>query len=100
MFLAKGTTDRQVYERSHFFLQNDPSLQDIAHNFTLNMFSVQGIEVMGTPIGADTYIISARPILYEHLHSIRERKFYITSPRAFLIGAAHPRRYSHRGCNP
>ena len=100
MFLTKGTTVRHVYDRAQFFLQNDPSLQDIAHDLTSNMFSVEGIEVMGTPIGADTYIISARPILYEHLHSIRECKFYITSPRAFLIGAAHPRRYSHRECNP
>ena len=45
MFLAKGTTDRHVYDRANFFLQNDPSLQDIAHDFTLNMLSVQGIEV-------------------------------------------------------
>ena len=56
MFLAKGTTARHVYDRAKFFLQNDPNLQDIAHDFTLNMFSVQGIEVLGTPIGTDTYI--------------------------------------------
>ncbi len=51
MSLAKGTTARHVYERAQVFLQNDPSLQDIAQDFTPNMFSVQGIEVLGTPIG-------------------------------------------------
>ena len=45
-----------MYDRSHVFLQNDQSLQDIEQGFTLNMFSVQGIEVLGTPIGTDTYI--------------------------------------------
>ncbi len=56
MFLAKGTTAHHVCDRAQFFLQNDPSLQDIAQDFTLNMFFVQGIEVLGTPIGTDTYI--------------------------------------------
>ena len=56
MFLTKDTTARHVYDRANFFLQNDPSLQDIAHDFTLNMFSVQGIEVLGTPTDTDTYI--------------------------------------------
>ena len=51
MFLAKGTTARHVYERAHFFLQNDPSLQDIAHDFTLNMFSVQA----QTPTSRNTW---------------------------------------------
>jgi hypothetical protein len=51
MFLAKGTTVRNVYERAEFFLQNDPSLQDIAQDFTFNMFSVKVIEILGTPIG-------------------------------------------------
>jgi hypothetical protein len=56
MFLAKGTTARHVYERVKFFLQNDLSLQDIVHDFTFNMFSVKGIEKLGTPIGTDIYI--------------------------------------------
>jgi hypothetical protein len=53
---AKGPTGRHVYERAQFFLQNDPDLQGIPNYFTLDMFSVQGIEVLGTPIGTDTYI--------------------------------------------
>ena len=48
MFLAKGTTARHVYQRAEFFLQTDPSLQDIAHDFTFNMFSVEGIEILVT----------------------------------------------------
>ena len=56
MFLAKGTTARHVYQRAQFFLQNDPSLQGIAHDFTSNMFSVEGIEILGTPLGTDIYI--------------------------------------------
>ena len=57
MFLTKGTTALHVYERDQVFLQNDPSLQNITQDFTPNMFSVQGIEVLGTPIGTDTYIM-------------------------------------------
>ena len=49
MFLAKDTTVRHVYQRTQFFLQNDPNLQDIAQDFTSNMFSVEGIEILGTP---------------------------------------------------
>ena len=48
MFLVKGTTARHVthvYDWTHFFLQNDPNLHHIEHDFTLNTFSVQGIEV-------------------------------------------------------
>ena len=44
-----------VLYRVHF-LQNDPDLQDIANDFTPEMFSVQGIEVLGTPLGTDVYI--------------------------------------------
>jgi hypothetical protein len=54
MFLTKVTTSRHVYERVQVFLQNDPILQDIAQDFTPNMFSVQGIEVLGTPRDTDT----------------------------------------------
>jgi hypothetical protein len=56
MFLTKGTTGRHVYQRANFFLQNDPNLQDITYDFTFNMLSVEGIEILGTPIGTDIYI--------------------------------------------
>ncbi len=59
MFLGKvTTTSSQVYDRTQFqsFLQNDPSLQDIEQDFTLNVFAVEGIKVLGTPLGTDTYI--------------------------------------------
>ena len=63
MLLAKATTARHVYERAEVFLQNDPSLQDIVQDFTPNTFSVQGIEVLGTPI--------------RHLHhGIRDSELY------------------------
>jgi hypothetical protein len=55
-FLAKGPTARHVYERTQYFLQNDPDLQDIVNDFTPEMFTTTGIEVLGTPIGTDTYI--------------------------------------------
>jgi hypothetical protein len=56
MILGKGPTDRHVYERAQYFLQNDPDLQDIANDFTPKMFTVQDIEVLGTPSGTDVYI--------------------------------------------
>ncbi len=49
-------TARHVYERTQHFLQDDPDLQGIANDFTSEMFSVQGIEVLGTPLGTDVYI--------------------------------------------
>ena len=55
-FLAKGPTARHVYERAQYFLQTDPDLQGITNNFTPEMFTVTGIEVLGTPIGTDDYI--------------------------------------------
>ena len=105
MFLAKGSTARHVYERAQVFLQNDPSLQDIAQDFTPNMFSVQGIEVLGTPIDTDTYIKTyvtqnclkiirdtekddpltdgfvhhqLMNFFYEHTYSIHECKYYLS----------------------
>jgi hypothetical protein len=54
--LAKGPTARHVYERAQYFLQNDPDLQGIANDFTPEMFTVQGIEVLGTPLVTDVYI--------------------------------------------
>ncbi len=55
MILAKGPTARHVYERAQYFLQNEPDLQGIANDFTPEMFSVEGIEVLGTPLGTDVY---------------------------------------------
>ena len=56
MILAKGPTARHVYERAQHFLQNHPDLQGIANDFTPEMFSVKGIEVLGTPLGTDICI--------------------------------------------
>jgi hypothetical protein len=55
-FLAKGLSARHVYERAKYFLQNDPDLQSIANDFTPDMFTMTGIEVLGTPISTDDYI--------------------------------------------
>ena len=55
-FLVKGPTARHVYERTQYFLQTDPDLQDITNDFTPDMFTTTGIEVLGTPIGFDDYI--------------------------------------------
>ena len=52
-FLTKGPTDRHVFERTQYFLQTDPDLQVIANDFTPEMFTSTGIEVLGTPIGTD-----------------------------------------------
>jgi hypothetical protein len=56
MILAKGPTARHVYERAPHFVQNDPDLQGIANDFPQEMFTVQGIEVLGTPLGTDVYV--------------------------------------------
>jgi hypothetical protein len=56
MILGKGPTVRHVYERVQYLLQNDPDLQGIANDFTPEVFSVQGIEVLGTPLRTDSYI--------------------------------------------
>ena len=55
-FLTKGPTARHVFERTQYFLQTDPDLQVIANDFTPEMFTSTGIEVLGTPIGTDDYI--------------------------------------------
>jgi hypothetical protein len=52
-FFAKDPTDRHVYERAQYFLQTDPDLQVIANDFTPEMFTVKGIEVLRTPLGTD-----------------------------------------------
>jgi hypothetical protein len=56
MILTKGPTARHVYERDQHFLQRDPELQGIANDFTQEMFTVQGIEVLGTPLDTDVYV--------------------------------------------
>ena len=56
MILTKDPTARHVYERTQHLLQNDPDLQVIVDDFTPEMFSVQGIQVMGNPLVTDTYI--------------------------------------------
>jgi hypothetical protein len=38
------------------FLDTDPDLADIAHHFTRDMFTTEGIEVLGTPVGNDRFI--------------------------------------------
>jgi len=56
-FLAKGPISaRHLYERTQHFLRTDPALQDIAKDFTPEMFTVEDIEVLGTPIGTEGYI--------------------------------------------
>jgi hypothetical protein len=55
-FLARGPSARHVYERAQYFLQNDPDLQNIANDFSPDMFTTMGIEVLGTPVGTDEYI--------------------------------------------
>jgi hypothetical protein len=54
--LAKGPTADHVFERAKHFLDTDPDLADIAHHFTRDMFSTEGIEVLGTPVGTDRFI--------------------------------------------
>jgi hypothetical protein len=56
-FLAKGSISvRHLYERDQHFLQTDPAFQHMVNDFTLEMFTVEGIEVLGTPIGTESYI--------------------------------------------
>jgi hypothetical protein len=45
-----------VYERAQYFLHNDPDLQNIVNDFSPEMFTTTGIEVLGTPIDTDDYI--------------------------------------------
>ena len=56
-FLAKGPiSDRHVYERVQHFLRTDPELQVISNDFTPEMFTVEVIEVLGTPLVTEGYI--------------------------------------------
>ncbi len=49
-FLGKGPSARHVYERSQYFFQTDPDLQNIVNDFSPDMFTTTGIEVLGTLI--------------------------------------------------
>jgi hypothetical protein len=55
-FLTKAPSSRHVYERVLYFLHNDPDLQHIVNDFSPEMFTTTGIEVLGTPIDTDDYI--------------------------------------------
>jgi hypothetical protein len=56
MMLGKGPSGRHVYQRVQYVLQNDPELKGIKNDFTPDMFSVQGIAVLGTPLGTEAFI--------------------------------------------
>jgi hypothetical protein len=53
---AKGPSADHMFERAKHFLDTDPDLADIAHHFTRDMFTTEGIEVLGTPVGNDRFI--------------------------------------------
>jgi hypothetical protein len=56
-FLTKGPISaHHFYERAKHFLRTDPDLQGIANDFTPEMFTVEGIEVLGTPLDTEDYI--------------------------------------------
>ncbi len=56
-FLTKGPiSDRHFYERDQHFLRTDPDLQVIVNDFTPEMFTVEVIEVLGTPLDTEGYI--------------------------------------------
>jgi hypothetical protein len=56
-FLTKGPISaRHMFERVQHFLRTIPSIHHLAGEFTQEMFTVEGIEVLGTPIGTDNYI--------------------------------------------
>ena len=54
--LAKGPTVQHVFNRAKHFIDNDPDLQEIAQDITLDMFTTEGIEILGTPVGTDRFI--------------------------------------------
>jgi hypothetical protein len=56
-FLVKGSISVcHLYERAQHFLQSDPGLQHMSNVFTPEMFTVEGIEVLGTLIVTEGYI--------------------------------------------
>jgi len=56
-FLTKDPISAcHLYERAQHFLRTDPALQHMANDLTPEMFTVEGIEVLGTPIGTEGHI--------------------------------------------
>ncbi len=45
-----------MFEHTKHFLDIDPDLADIVHHFTSDMFTTEGIEVVGTPVDNDRFI--------------------------------------------
>ena len=54
--LDTGPTADHVFELVKHFLDTDPDLTGNVHHFTRDMFTTEGIEVLGTPVGIDRYI--------------------------------------------
>jgi hypothetical protein len=54
--LVKGTSTDHLFEYTNHFLDTDLDLVDIAHHFTRDMFTTEGIEVLGTPVDNDRFI--------------------------------------------
>jgi hypothetical protein len=54
--LVKGTSADHLFEYVKHFLDTDPDLEDIVHHFRRDMFTTEGIEVLGTPVGNDRFI--------------------------------------------
>jgi hypothetical protein len=44
--LAKGPSADHLFECAKHFINTDPDLADIAHHFTRDMFTTEGIEVL------------------------------------------------------
>ena len=52
--LVEGPTAQHIFNHAKHFLDNDPDLQEIANDFTLDMFKDEGIEVHGAPVDTET----------------------------------------------
>ena len=76
MFLTKDTTVCHVYDRAQFFLYNDPTLQDIEQDFTQEMISVEGIEVQGTTIGTDMYMM-IQQLVFHAFRMLQQLAFHV-----------------------
>ena len=54
--LATGPTAQHVFNRAKHFIDTDPDLQKNTQDITLDMFTTEGIEILGTPVGTDRFI--------------------------------------------
>jgi hypothetical protein len=54
--LTKGPSTDHLIERAKHFLDTESDLSDIDHHFTPDMFTTEGVEVLGTPVGKDRFI--------------------------------------------